>query len=104
MPFSLPSLFNITRFNFLFISININKSFALSPGLNLYIREYGYSQMTENGRDQHQVTFLERCVSYGGVRQQRLDGIITPTHPFRYLLPSLSSKVDTYDNKQAFIH
>ena len=29
---------------------------------------------------------------------------IAPTHPFRYLLPSLSSKVDTYDNKQAFIY
>ena len=47
---------------------------------------------------------LERCLSYGGVRQQRVDGIITPTHPFRYLLPSLSSKIDTYDNKQAFIY
>ena len=54
--------------------------------------------------DQHQVTVLERCVSYGGFRQQRVDGIITPAHPFRYLLPSLSSKVDTYDNKQAFIY
>ena len=66
MPFSLPSLFNITRFNFLFISININKSFALSPGLNLYIREYGYSEMTEKRQGPTPGDLLrEVCVLWG---------------------------------------
>ena len=30
-------------------------------------REFSYSKMTENGRDQHKVSVLKRCPSYRGV-------------------------------------